>query len=92
LSLPCGGLGTAQGKVDRKAAIGITVALIIYEMFLGHGIHCTQSFFVHYRPKNPYYWYAWNLEDPYARGYDAIRRLFLIEVAKQAKNISAYAP
>jgi lysophospholipase L1-like esterase len=60
----------------------------MYEMFLGHGIHCTESSFAHYRPEDPYYWYASNLEDPNARGYDAIRRLFLIEIAKQAKNIA----
>ncbi|MBC8117927.1 MAG: hypothetical protein H7062_26345 [Candidatus Saccharimonas sp.] len=38
--------------------------------FLGHGIHCT------------HYWYWDNLEDPNDRGYDAIRRLFLIEMAR----------
>ena len=27
-----------------------------------------------------------NLEDPNIRGYDAIRRLFLIEIAKHATN------
>jgi lysophospholipase L1-like esterase len=64
----------------------------MYAMFLGHGIHCTQSSFVHYRPEDPYYWYASNLEDPNARGYDAVRRLFLNEVVKQAKNIAAKAP
>jgi lysophospholipase L1-like esterase len=60
----------------------------MYEMFLGHGIHCTESSFAHYRRDDPYYWYASNLEDPNARGYDAIRRLFLIEIAKQAKIIA----
>jgi lysophospholipase L1-like esterase len=64
----------------------------MYEMFLGHGIHCTESSFVHYRSDDPYYWYAENLEDPNMRGYDAVRRLFLIEIAKQAKNIPAYTP
>jgi hypothetical protein len=54
--------------------------------FLGHGIHCTQPWQKHYRVSDPYYWYAWNLEDPNIRGYDAIRRLFLIEIAKQAKR------
>ena len=74
---------------DKHKAIQIVP---MYEMFLGHGIHCTQSSFVHYRPEDPYYWYASNLEDPNARGYDAIRRLFLIEMAKQAKNISKNTP
>jgi hypothetical protein len=64
----------------------------MYEMFLGHGIHCIESSFKHYRPEDPYYWYGSNLEDPNARGYDAVRRLFLIEIAKKAKNIPAIAP
>ena len=50
----------------------------------GHGIHCTQPWRKHYRLGDPHYWYAGNLEDPNIRGYDAIRRLFLIEIAKQA--------
>lgn len=56
----------------------------MYEEFLGHGIHCTQPWQTHYRASDPHYWYAWNLEDPNIRGYDAIRRLFLIEIAKHA--------
>jgi len=35
-----------------------------------------------YDSDDPYYWYGSNLEDPNDRGYDAIRRLFLIEVEK----------
>jgi hypothetical protein len=34
-----------------------------------------------------HYWYATNLEDPNDRGYDAIRRLFLIEMAKEAGSL-----
>lgn len=64
----------------------------MYKMFLGHGIHCTESSFVHYRPEDPYYWYGFNLEDPTVRGYDAIRRLFLIEIAKQSKKIPKIYP
>jgi hypothetical protein len=29
----------------------------------------------------------WNLEDPNIRGYDAIRRVFLIEIAKAADRL-----
>ena len=36
----------------------------------------------------PHYWYAENLEDPNVRGYDAIRRLFLIEIAKVAEELA----
>jgi hypothetical protein len=55
--------------------------------FLGHGVHCTQPWREHYRRSDPHYWYALNLEDPNTRGYDAIRRLFLIEIAKQAERL-----
>lgn len=50
--------------------------------FLGHGIHCTHFWHHAYRANDPYYWYWDNLEDPNDRGYDALRRLFLIEMAK----------
>jgi lysophospholipase L1-like esterase len=54
----------------------------MYQQFLGHGIHCRQFWHPHYRSDDPYYWYASNLEDPNERGYDAIRRLFLLEIVK----------
>jgi lysophospholipase L1-like esterase len=50
--------------------------------FLGHGIHCTHFWHHAYRKSDPCYWYWDNLEDPNDRGYDAIRRLFLIEMAR----------
>jgi lysophospholipase L1-like esterase len=56
--------------------------------FLGHGIHCTQPWHGFYHFSDPHYWYAENLEDPNVRGYDAIRRLFLIEIAKQAASVA----
>jgi lysophospholipase L1-like esterase len=49
--------------------------------FLGHGIHCTHFWHRTYCKADPHYWYWDNLEDPNDRGYDAIRRLFLIEMA-----------
>jgi hypothetical protein len=54
----------------------------LHAEFLGHGIHCTQPWHEHYRREDPTYWYAFNLEDPNHRGYDAIRRLFLVEIAR----------
>jgi lysophospholipase L1-like esterase len=54
----------------------------IHGEFVGHGIHCTQPWQPHYRPADPHYWYYANLEDPNDRGYDAIRRLFLLEMIK----------
>jgi lysophospholipase L1-like esterase len=50
--------------------------------FLGHGIHCTQFWRNHHDWHDPHYWFYENLEDPNERGYDVIRRLFLIEIAK----------
>lgn len=74
--------------IHRSAEKHKSVHIVpMYDMFLGHGIHCTESSFKHYRPEDPYYWYAVNLEDPNARGYDALRRLFLIEIAKQRNNV-----
>ena len=52
----------------------------IYSLMLGHGIHCRDTSNPHYRPKDPHYWYYFNLEDPNHRGYDAIRRVFLLKM------------
>ena len=49
--------------------------------FLGHGIHCTHFWHRTYCAADPHYWYWDNLEDPNDRGYDALRRLFLIEMS-----------
>ncbi len=53
----------------------------LHDAFVGHGIHCRQFWRARYRAEDPHYWYFTNLEDPNDRGYDAIRRLFLIEIA-----------
>lgn len=53
----------------------------IRSTFLGHGIYSRQFWNQHYRSADPTYWYWDNLEDPNNRGYDAIRRLFLNEIA-----------
>jgi len=60
----------------------------LYRAFLGHGIHCSQFWSKHHDFKDPHYWYYTNLEDPNERGYDAIRRLFLIEMSKLAKQLN----
>jgi lysophospholipase L1-like esterase len=59
----------------------------LHDNFLGHGIHCAQFWSSHYDSKDPHYWYYFNLEDPNERGYDAIRRLFLLEMVKVAKQL-----
>jgi lysophospholipase L1-like esterase len=57
-------------------------AVDIHGAFLGHGIHCTQFWRGHFDWHDPHYWFFYNLEDPNERGYDVIRRLFLMEMAK----------
>ena len=71
--------------IRRFAAERKSVHLVpIREGFLGHGLQCRQFWRARYRAEDPYYWYANNFEDPNDRGYDAIRRAFLIEIAKVA--------
>jgi len=54
----------------------------IHTAFLGHGINCRKFWHKNYRFNDPHYWYFTNLEDPNPRGYDAVRRLFLLEMIK----------
>lgn len=61
----------------------------IRQHFLGHGIHCRKFWREHYRAADPNHWYYSNLEDPNTRGYDAIRRLFLLEIIKIKERLSA---
>jgi lysophospholipase L1-like esterase len=68
----------ATAAEDRK-----NVELIdMHKLFLGHGIHCLKFWQKHYDSRDPRYWYGENLEDPNDRGYDALRRLFLAEMAR----------
>jgi lysophospholipase L1-like esterase len=73
----------------RAAARHPNVRVVpMHDTFLGHGIHCRKFWCAHYHFTDPHYWYALNLEDPNERGYDAIRRLFLLEILKEAKNLN----
>lgn len=74
----------AYNNVIRKAvAQRSNVRLVdFYSTFRGHGIHCVQFWRPDYDRHDPHYWYHVNLEDPNERGYDAIRRLFLNEIAE----------
>jgi hypothetical protein len=75
--------------IHRSAEKHASVHLVpMHAEFLGHGIHCTQPWRSHYHLADPHYWYAINLADPNIRGYDALRRLFLIEIAQQAARLS----
>jgi len=60
----------------------------IHAAFLGHGIHCMQFWQAHYDRHDPHYWFYDNLEDPNERGYDVIRRLFLIEIEKAKTRLT----
>ncbi|MDR3455815.1 MAG: SGNH/GDSL hydrolase family protein [Verrucomicrobiae bacterium] len=58
----------------------------IHQAFLGHGIHSTQFWRSHFDRHDPHYWFYINLEDPNERGYDVIRRLFLLEMARNKER------
>ena len=75
---------TAYNEVIRRCAKNReTVHLVpIYRTFLGHGSHCTQFWRTTYRPEDPHYWYFSNVEDPNDRGYDALRRIYLLELVR----------
>jgi lysophospholipase L1-like esterase len=74
----------AYNAVIRQAAEAHpNVHLVdIHKKFLGHGIRCTQFWRNHFDWRDPHYWFFVNLEDPNDRGYDVIRRLFLLEMLK----------
>lgn len=80
-------LNAYQRIIQRCAERHSFVHLVnLHDEFLGHGIHCTQFWRAHYHRADPHYWYYFNVEDPNDRGYDAIRRLFLIEMGKVTKE------
>ncbi len=56
----------------------------LHRTFLGHGSHCRQFWRSTYATHDPHYWYYSNIEDPNDRGYDAIRRVFLKEIAERS--------
>ncbi|MGA3145747.1 MAG: SGNH/GDSL hydrolase family protein [Verrucomicrobiota bacterium] len=81
-------LDAYNDAIRRCADKHSNVHLVDYHSaFLGHGIHCAQFWTKHYDIKDPHYWFYDNLEDPNERGYDVIRRLFLIEIAKSASRL-----
>jgi lysophospholipase L1-like esterase len=59
----------------------------VHDTFLGHGIHCRQFWRSHFDWRDPHYWYFDNIEDPNDRGYDALRRVFLREIAAHRELI-----
>lgn len=80
-------LDAYNAGIARHASARPNVHLIdLRATFLGHGIHCTQPWQRYYRASDPHYWYFTNLEDPNDRGYDAIRRLFLTQIASESRR------
>jgi lysophospholipase L1-like esterase len=59
----------------------------LHQEFLGHGSHCRQFWRKHYCAEDPHYWFYVNIEDPNNRGYDAIRRLFLLEILQVRERL-----
>ncbi|MCA9138604.1 MAG: SGNH/GDSL hydrolase family protein [Planctomycetales bacterium] len=52
----------------------------LHSTFMGHGSHCRQWWLDSYCETDPHYWFYTNVEDPNDRGYDAIRRAFLLTI------------
>jgi lysophospholipase L1-like esterase len=90
----CMAIHRAYNAAIRRCAERYDFVHIVpmHEEFLGHGIHCTQPWRSHYRLGDPHYWYGENLEDPNSRGYDAIRRLFLLEIIRRADVLASMRP
>ena len=69
--------------IREAAAARANVHVVdVYGTLLGHGLHCRDKRHSHYVAADPTYWYFVNLEDPNRRGYDAIRRAFLLEMLR----------
>ncbi len=68
---------------QERASVHLTP---LHATFLGHGSHCRQFWRSHYRHDDPHYWFHSNVEDPNDRGYDALRRVFLLEIDRVMNN------
>lgn len=84
----CSKIHAAYNATIRRAAAGHNFVRVVpmHAEFLGHGIHCRKFWQPHFRSGDAHYWYAENLEDPNARGYDAVRRVFLNEILKERQT------
>jgi lysophospholipase L1-like esterase len=58
----------------------------IKSVLLGHGINCRKFWTKHYQHNDPHFWYYRNIEDPNPRGYDAVRRQFLMKMIEVFSN------
>ena len=76
-------LAAYSDVIRRSAEARPNVHMVdLHSLFMGHGITCRQFWRKTYRKDDPHYWYFGNFEDPNERGYDAARRLFLIEMVR----------
>ena len=81
-------LAAYNDVISRCAREKESVHLVdIHSAFLGHGIHAAQFWREHYREEDPHFWFCEILEDPNDRGYDAVRRLFLLELIAAREEI-----
>ena len=72
--------------IERVAARRPNVFVVpLYQTFLGHGSHCRQFWRETYAASDPHYWFFTNIEDPNDRGYDAIRRAFLVAMVEHSR-------
>jgi lysophospholipase L1-like esterase len=80
-------LDTYNTVISHAAGAHPNVHMVdMHAAFLGHGIHSTQFWRGHFDRHDPHYWFFTNLEDPNERGYDVIRRLFLLEMVKNKEK------
>ncbi len=71
--------------IERVAAERANVFVVpLHRTFLGHGSHCRQFWRATYDSADPHYWFFTNIEDPNDRGYDAIRRTFLVTIVEHS--------
>ena len=85
-------LADYNAALHKAAANHDSVRIVpVHHVFLGHGIHCRQFWRQHYSWRDPNFWYLVNIEDPNDRGYDALRRLFLLEIIKERDALAGPA-
>ncbi len=77
--------------IGEAAARHVNVHLVdIHAAFMGHGAACGQFWRDGYRGDDPTFWYLPNIEDPSDRGQDALRRVFLNEMAKVLPKVVSH--
>jgi len=84
-------LDIVNNDISKICSADDNVYLVdVHTVMLGHGIYCRNRFARCYQKDDPTFWYYHNLEDPNPRGYDAIRRAFLLEIADKVPSRLAH--